>query len=63
MSKDNKPICLNSRANGGGQPKIQNRIYSTDGVSPAITTGFFYKIEIYEHTSGEVESFSTPEGI
>lgn len=34
-----EPICLNSKVNGK-QPSVQDRIYSVDGISTALTTSF-----------------------
>ena len=41
--KTDETICLNSKVNGK-QPSLQDRIYHTGGVTPAITTCFFYTI-------------------
>ena len=38
-------ICLNSKVDGK-QPSLQNRIYSVDGLAPALTCGFHYLIAI-----------------
>jgi DNA (cytosine-5)-methyltransferase 1 len=38
-------ICLNSKDRDGNQPKIQNRVYSSEGVSPAVITAFMPSIE------------------
>ena len=49
-SKQNKPICVNSKSGRGGreglQPSVQDRIYSVEGKSTAITTSFLPWIEI-----------------
>lgn len=39
-----EPICLNSKVNGK-QPSIQDRIYSSEGTSTAITTSFHPNIQ------------------
>jgi len=39
-----EPICLNSQVNGK-QPSLQNRVYSAQGTSTAITQAFMPKIE------------------
>ena len=43
-----EPICVNSKSGRGGidrlQPSVQNRIYSTDGKSTAITSAFMPNI-------------------
>lgn len=40
----NEPICINPKGGRGGkeglQPSLQNRIYSDEGVAPAVTTCF-----------------------
>lgn len=41
--KMDETICLNSKVNGK-QPSLEFRIYHSGGVSPAITTCFFYNI-------------------
>jgi len=40
-----KTICLNSKDGNGVQPKIQNRVYSSNGISPAVVTAFMPSIE------------------
>lgn len=40
-------ICINSKVNGK-QPSLEHRIYSIEGVAPALTTGFHYLIGYYE---------------
>ena len=44
--KNRKPICLNSKGGRNGipglQPSLKDRVYSTDGVSCAITTSEFF---------------------
>lgn len=44
------PICVNSKSGRGGveglQPSLQNRIFSTEGKSPALTTSYIPKIAI-----------------
>lgn len=40
-------ICINSKVNGK-QPSLEHRIYSIDGIAPALTTGFHYLIGYYE---------------
>lgn len=47
VQKDNllcEPICLNSKVNGK-QPSLQDRIYSPEGTSTAITTCFHVNIQ------------------
>jgi len=44
-----EPICLNSKVNGK-QPSLQDRIYSVDGTSTAITQSFMPSIAIPEAT-------------
>lgn len=44
--KTDETICLNSKVDGK-QPSLEHRIYSADGVAPAMTTGFHYWI-MYE---------------
>lgn len=43
-NKTDKTICLNSKGGRGGvdglQPSVQDRVYSSDGCSPAVTTSF-----------------------
>lgn len=45
-----KPICLNSKGGRGGvdglQPSVQDRVYSSEGVSTAITTSFMPSIAV-----------------
>ena len=48
--KNNKTICLNSKVNGR-QPSIQDRIYSIEGISTALTTCFHPNILVYESDS------------
>lgn len=69
-----EPICLNpqsgdfggSFASKGGQPSVQNRVYSDEGKSTALTTAFNPKIAepmpkkgknrpVYEVKSGQIE--------
>lgn len=40
-------ICINSKVNGK-QPSLEHRIYSIEGIAPALTTGFHYLIGYYE---------------
>lgn len=44
VEKTNKTICLNSKGGRGGveglQPSLQDRVYSAEGISTAITTSF-----------------------
>lgn len=44
----NTTICLNSKSGRGGQeglqPSIQNRVYSVEGKSTAVTTAFITNI-------------------
>lgn len=44
VEKTNKTICLNSKGGRGGveglQPSLQDRVYSSEGISTAITTSF-----------------------
>lgn len=40
-------ICINSKVNGK-QPSLERRIYSIEGIAPALTTGFHYLIGYYE---------------
>lgn len=55
---DNKTICLNSKINGV-QPKIQDRIYSINGIMPSIVTCFMPNIHITR--SGYETNDSKPE--
>lgn len=52
--KTDKTICLNSKGGRNGvedvQPSLQNRIYDSEGISPAITTCFNPYIAIREAT-------------
>lgn len=41
--KTDQTICLNSKVNGV-QPSLEDRVYHTGGVAPAITTGFHYNV-------------------
>lgn len=41
--KTNKTLCINSKVNGK-QPSLEHRIYDSEGVSTAITTGFLPSI-------------------
>ena len=40
-------ICINPKVNGK-QPSLEHRIYSIEGIAPALTTGFHYLIGYYE---------------
>lgn len=40
-------ICINSKVNGK-QPSLEHRIYSIEGIAPALTTGFHYLVGYYE---------------
>lgn len=40
-------ICINSKVNGK-QPSLEHRIYSIEGIAPALTTSFHYLIGYYE---------------
>lgn len=46
----NNTICLNSKSGRGGveglQPSLQDRIYSIEGKSPAVTTAFMPKVAV-----------------
>ena len=44
-----EPTCLNSKVNGK-QPSLQDRIYDSESISTAITTGFMPSIKIPEDT-------------
>lgn len=65
-----KPVCWNSKEDGV-QPKIQNRVYSSDATSTAITTGFHpaYTVKVRQATKqgftemeiGGVADLSYPE--
>ena len=41
--KTNKTLCINSKVNGK-QPSLEHRIYDSEGISTAITTGFLPSI-------------------
>lgn len=62
VSEDNlvnseSTICLNSKIDGR-QPSVQDRIYTVDGLSTAITTGFMPSIAIPENTkNGFAEAY------
>ena len=47
-------ICLNSKVNGK-QPSLEDRIYHTGGVAPAITTVFHYSILILYEADYDTE--------
>ena len=50
-------ICINSKVNGK-QPSLQDRIYDSDGISTAITTGFMPSIKVCEATKkGYAEAY------
>lgn len=69
-----EPICLNSKGGRGGieglQPSIQDRVYSTDGSSTAITTAFRPSIMVVgqmdntiDHTFESQNRVYDPQGI
>ena len=53
--RTDETICLNSKVDGR-QPSLEDRIYWQGGVSPAVTTCYFYNVLVYE------EERQLPEG-
>lgn len=52
-----EPICMNSKVEGK-QPSLQNRVYDSNGIATAVTTGFMPSITVKEATEkGYAEAY------
>lgn len=55
MIETNETICLNSKGGRGDidglQPSLQDRVYSVDGISVAVTTSFMPSILVLENNN------------